>query len=346
MENQPLPRPLPDAESAWLLDDPFWSGLPALLAESRGPADVRDILNTYRSRLLQMDPPRAAEHLLRLLEAGIDFPTGLLFSVGPDGKLRSAPSLRSNALDWLGQIAPAMAADKARRQLTTHRTALPPAEFALHLRNFAWGSPHPPEQSRAFLLDKAADLLSRKDWLNQPTAAIAEAFDVLVYTEAHELVPELLPLLKPTSDSGIRAPALLVLERMVDRQPLQTLPALLAAEIPPVHRAAAFARLHPGNADARNLLRQYLIHPSVSTDEAVAFLRYFPNLNQSFSHNLLSSNQLITDTVPLMERLHVAEDQLQRWLANPRLGSLHPELKSTRQRLRQHLGENPSLPGD
>lgn len=317
-----------------------WEAVITGLREAEGPAATRDRLRGLRQWLLSMGTATASREILRFLETGRDLPRALRFRVGPGGRLAGAPSLRSTLLDWLGQWNPGAAGRRARAALRTRGTELPPSEYVLHLRNFAWasrGEEGLAAADREFLLDQTRALLRHEPWLNRPTPAVAEAVDVVVYLASAELLPDLLGWLDPGAAPGLRAAAALGLERLVDRRPMEVLPALLEADLPSVQRAASFARLHAGTEPARELLAAYLASDRIPAEEKRSFLDYYPNLNNALSHNLLSAQLLNTEIVPAGERLRTAAARLDRWLADPDFRELYPRLEQTRRRLQQQI---------
>ena len=317
-----------------------WEAVITGLRQAEGPAATRDRLRGLRQWLLSMGPATASGEIQRFLESGRDLPLDLRFRVGPEGRLAGAPSLRSTLLDWLGQWNPRAAGRLARAALQNKGTKLPPSEYVLHLRNFAWafrGEGGLPAAEREFLLAQTRALLRHEPWLNRPTPAVAEAVDVVVYLASAALLPDFLGLLDPGARPGLRAAAALGLERLVDRRPMEVLPALLKAELPSVQRAASFARLHAGTPAARELLAEYLASERIPEEEKRRFLASYPNLNNALSHNLLSAQLLNTEIVPAEERLRTAAAQLDRWLANPAFAELYPRLKEARRRLQRQI---------
>ena len=332
------PPPGEPAEAPPVVVD--WEAVIAGLREAEGPAATRDRLRGLRQWLLSMGPAAASGEILRFLETGRDLPLGLRFRVGPGGRLAGAPSLRSTLLDWLGQWNPGTAGRRARTALRNKGTELPASEYVLHLRNFAWasrGEEGLAATDKEFLLDQTRALLRHEPWLNRPTPAVAEAVDVVVHLESADLLPDLLELLRPGAAPGLRAAAALGLERLVDRRPMEVLPALLEADLPSVQRAASFARLHAATEPARELLAGYLASDRIPAEEKRSFLDYYPNLNNALSHNLLSAQLLNTEIVPAGERLRTAAARLDRWLADPAFRELYPRLEQTRRRLQQQI---------
>ncbi|NBD37671.1 MAG: hypothetical protein GVY10_03780 [Verrucomicrobia bacterium] len=317
-----------------------WEAVITGLREAEGPGATRERLRGLRQWLFSMGSATASDEILRFLETGRDLPLGLRFRVGPGGRLAGAPSLRSTLLDWLGQWNPAAARRRARTALQNRGTELPPSEYVLHLRNYAWASPGEEglaTADREFLLARTRALLRHEPWLNRPTPAVAEAVDVVVYLASADLLPDVLELLRPEAAPGLRAAAALGLERLVDRRPMEVLPALLEADLPSVQRAASFARLHAASEPARELLAAYLADDRIPAEEKGSFLDYYPNLNNALSHNLLSAQLLNTDIVSTEERLRTAAARVQRWLANPDFRELYPRLEQARRRLQQQI---------
>ncbi len=307
------------------------------------PAEMRVELGSLREELFSLPPEEAIARLVTFLESGFDKPTGLAFQVGPDGALLGAASLRALLLDWLGQLDPALAADWARSELLADGTGLVPDVFVIHLRNYEWGSPAPESERQAFLEDRFGELLDHEPWMQNPTTALAEAMDVAVHTRATRFVPDLTALMEPEKPALLRRAAALGVEKLVDREPVQALSELLReADRPtalPKARAGYFARLDPTLGEAPDILDPYLSAPGVSREEAVFFLRSFPNLNQSFSHNLLSSNNVMTSGEEIRARLLGALDHLRRWRDDPAMDDLREALDAEAARIRRQLGE-------
>ena len=329
--SDPLPNP------------PGWEEWLGRLDAVASPAEMRAALGSLREELFSLPADKAIDRLLAFLESGFDLRTGLAFQVGPGGALTGAASLRALLLDWLGQLDPALAADWARSELLGTGTGLVPDVFVIHLRNYEWGSPAPESDRRAFLAHRFGELLRHDPWINNPGTALAEAMDVPVHARATGFIPDLTALMEPGRPPLLRRAAALSVERLVDREPLEALSELLRqADRPtplPKARAGYFARLDPTLEAAPEILDPYLSAPGVSREEAVFFLRSFPNLNQSFSHNLLSSNNAMTDGEEIRSRLHGALDLINRWREDPAMLPLRETLEAEAERIRRQLGE-------
>lgn len=313
------------------------------LRAAASPDEVRGILAALREELFSLSPEEAVARIEAFLQSGLDARTGLAFEVGPGGRLRGAASFRAQLLDWLGQIDPARSAQWARNELTTLGTGLLPDVYVIHLRNFAWGTGLPEAGAKAFLRDQFGQLIRHQPWIREPSSAIAESMDVAVYTDATEFTPELNALMQPGRPRMLRHAASLTLERLVDRRPVETLSLLLEeADRPtplPKARAGYFARIDPGHPEAARILDPYLAAPGVDRGEAVRFLQSFPNLNQSLSHNLLSSNIPMTTAAEAAGRLQAALDHVRRWRSDPAMEALADELAETADRIRRQLGQ-------
>ena len=321
-----------------------WETVMIGLRQADGPAAEKKRLRGLREWLQSLGPATAVQEIRRFLDSGENTSLAQRFRVGPGGKLVGAPSLRSTLLDWLGRWNPEAAATIGRGELTSAGTALPPSEYVLHLRNVAWASAgdRPRGSDRTFLLTHTRALLRHDPWMRDPTAAVAEAMDVVVYLEAVSLLPEVTGLLQKDNPPGMRAAAALGLERLVDRRPLEVLPELMEADVPSVQRASSFARLHAANAEARRLLRAYLNSASIRESEKRTFLDYYPNLNNAISHNLLSRQFLNTDLVSADKRLRAAAAMVEQWLEAPALSGLYPRLKETKRRLQRQMHGKPA----
>lgn len=348
---EPGPPPSDSAiPSASTTDDPespqpppLWSEWIERLETAASPAEMRAALGNLREALFSLPAGEAIDRIAAFLESGFDTRTGLAFQVGPGGTLQGAASLRALLLDWLGQLDPALAADWARSELLADGTGLVPDVFVIHLRNYEWGSPAPENDRHAFLADRFGELLRHDPWMENPTTALAEAMDVAVHTRSTRFIPELTALMEPGRPPLLRRAAALGVEKLVDREPVEALSGLLRAvgrpTALPKARAGYFARLDPTLEAAPDILRPYLAAPGVSREETVFFLRSFPNLNQSFSHNLLSSNIAMTDGEEIRTRLRGALDLVNRWREDPALRSLRETLDAEAARIRQQLGE-------
>ena len=170
--------------------------------------------------------------------------------------------------------------------------------------------------------------------------------DFAVYLEDGRLVSTLSGFM-----SGGHSPALchagsMAIERLVDIDPLGSVSALIETMDQPgmssMARAGFVARLDPGNPQEFQLLTEYLQHPLTSQQEAILFLQYFPNLNKTLSHNLISPEISITDLGNHMDRLRNALDAVNDWQANPVRSDLDEALSAVEQLLLSQINGEPA----
>lgn len=323
----------------------FWKDRIDALLNARSPNATRQALDRMREELFALPVPDAVGHLLAFLESGVDVPTGLAFQVREGGLLRGAYAFRAMVLDWLGQLDPATAARLAREELVGMGTRLSPDAYAVHMRNFAWGSPQDATATRAFLSDQVERMLEHTPWMQSSRSALAEAMDVAVYAQATESLPLLTNLLEGAASPTLQRASALAIERLVDQTPAEAAPLLLQwaqSTTPyPLARAGYLARLDPSAPESHAILTDYLTAPGVSTEETTAFLESFPNFNQSFSHNLLSINNPMTPEPELRQRLQAALGLMDTWQEDPRLEHLQPGIQENKASIRRLL--HPSL---
>lgn len=334
---EPSPAPVPES----LPSGPWPERLDRLRATG-SPVEMRAALAALREGLMALPPDVAIRQIQTFLESGEDLRTGLAFQVGPGGRLRGAGSLRVLLLDWLHELDPQLAAEKAVTALERSGTTLPQDLYTIHLGNFARGTDLPEAEARRRLARYFDDLLSHEPWLRDPRGAFAEAMDVAVYLGNPDFVPGLVRLVEPGRPQLLRHAAALAIERMVDANPVETLDLLLEADSFPdgLERARAgwFARADPGLPGAPALLKRYLQTPEVSRKEARQFLAAFPNLNLSLSHNLLSTGIPDTSDMDYGGRLRSALGLVRDWLDEPRMDGLSADLKKAEERLLRQLG--------
>ena len=246
-----------------------------------------------------------------------------------------APTLRVWLLDWLGRLDPA-----AGRAVAEAAFAAGPEgsadEWALHLRNHAWGDP----SSKDLLVSQARAMLEHAPWRADPSAGFQEAFDVFVWAGAVEAVSALARLLPEGNDQRLRQPANLALDRLVLAAPAASLRALRAdlgaLDAQPFTRAGYFARADLGDAAQREWVEAYYLDPRLTARERDYFLELVPNLNLNFSHNLLSANPA-PSREEILGRLRQAEATLESWLADPRFRPWRSTLEQALGRVRAGL---------
>lgn len=311
------------------------------LESASSPEAMRAALAELANSLLGLPREEAIRSIVEFLESGADFRTGLAFQPGPGHTLIGTQSLRAFLLDLLHQLDPELAAEWAEDELSRMGTSLSPDVYAVHLRNYALGSNAPEEDQSAFLNSRLLAALQSDEWIDNPNPAIAGMLDVAVHTSATHLLPDISHLMKQGDPQLLRRAAALTIERLVDNNPVPALSEILGEENWPdgmeKARAGYFARLDPGREGATALLEDYLSDPSVSAEEARFFLLSFPNLNQSLSYNLISSQISITPHTESEKVLENALNLVRTWQDRPDMSRLRPTLDEVAQAISERL---------
>jgi len=317
------------------------------LSGQGSPEDMQTALAALRDLIGEMPPERASDWLMEFINSAADLRTGLAFQVQGDGRLRAANSLRAYLLDLLQMVDPDLAGSLAEQELVDRGTLLVPDVYVIHMRNFAKWPELDDNQAMPFLQDKFQQMIQHKPWTDNPTTAIAEAMDVAVYTRGVQFVPALSEMMQQGQPQMLRHASALAMERLVDRMPLETL-GMLLDELPRQSgsnnaRAGYFARMDPGSPGAGELFTAYLTSPALNTGEAVRFLESFPNLNQSYSNNLLSTHFSNTEPGEYVDWYERALVRIQEWQQDDKLLHLQDILTDTEDRLRTQLTGEPFL---
>ncbi|NDV62044.1 hypothetical protein G0Q06_06260 [Puniceicoccales bacterium CK1056] len=325
---QPTP---PESWAAWIQH----------LESASSPEAMRTALKQLADSILSSPKEDALQAILEFLQSGADLKTGLGFQPGPENSLVGTASLRAFLLDLLHQLDPGLAAEWATDELSRLGTSLTPDVYAVHLRNYALGTTDPEEARIDFLNRRLEAALQDDQWTGNPSSAIAELLDVAVYTGETAFVPEFSNLMKIGDPQMLRRAAALAIERLVDKDPVVALTEILEQDTWPEGmekaRAGYFARMDPGLAGAPELLEEYLTSPKVSAGEARFFLLSFPNLNQSLSHNLLSSQISITGASTNQEIMKAALDLVRDWRSEPGMSRLEPTLTEVEEAINERL---------
>jgi hypothetical protein len=320
----------------------FWNNWLESLNAATSPADMRAKISTLKESVFSLPRNQAVDTLSTFLKSGTDLSTGLAFQPGRDNQLVGAKSLRALIFDWLHSLDPILAGDWARQELHQFATALAPDVFVIHLRNAARDPSQSADTVKALLATNMDRLMNHEPWINQPTSAIAEAMDIFVYLGHSNAAPRLADLLTQKSPVLMRHAAALALERLVDQSSLDTLSQLLhsdsLAELPK-SRANYFARLNPSTDSEKQLLMTYLFEVA-SPAEQINFLKAFPNLNHSLSHNLLSAQILDTQNIDFRQRLFNARKFLSGIIEQNHSTALAPTVQAGIQRIERQLGSD------
>lgn len=323
-----------------------WQEWISYLELQDNPQDLRIALESMRESLFSLPVDEKRARLLELLESGINMQTAIRFRVGPGGILSGAPDLQTILLDWLGQVDPVLAARTGKKALLDDGFSLGPDQYVLHLRNYAWGSADSPDARGQFVRSQFDRLISNSEWIDNPVPSVAESMDFAVFLGDGGHVRELSGLMAEGANPGIAHASSMAIERLVDIDPLPAARGLLDSigqpGMNPTARAGFLARLDPADPLAYELLTEY-ISPGVTTrGEAAAFLRFFPNLNRTFSNNLVSRQNPITAQDNHMDRLEAALEAVQDWQAAAIRRDLKGELLATEQRLTSQITGKPA----
>lgn len=323
---------------------PLWDEWIQYLSEQQTPAEMRLALAAMKEALFSMEENDAMARLLELMFSRMNVETGLAFEIGTGGSLLGAPDLQTHLADWLGQLNPDRAASLGKIALNKAGTNLGPDLFALHLRNFAKGTPSDDPEKAAFIRQKFNQILDNPEWTREPTHAVAESMDFAVYLQEGDLVAPLSEFISPDASPALGHAAALAVERLFDLKPVEAGMSILQTigegSVNPAARAGFVARLDPGNPAELKILESYILHPETNPEEVGTFLKHFPNLNMTLSHNLLSPKISITNTSSIDQQLDNALQAVREWSDNPGMSHLEQSLADTEERiLRQMHGD-------
>lgn len=310
--------------------EPEWE---AAFLQRPSVRDPRAGLRAVGQLLKSLDSAEAVSRIVAYLESGRDLESGLPWALGAEGRLVSAPTLRVWLLDWLGRLDPSAGAQYAMSVL-----ALGPAgsadEWALLMRNLAWGQP----EAVDLLTHAALQMLAYPSWRSNPSAGFQEGFDVFVWAGATEVTPVLAALLPRFQPQSLRVPAQLALDRLILQHSEPVLELLYAnfsvLDPQPYTRAGYFARADLGSTEEQRLVELYFLDSRVGAAERDYFLGMIPNLNLTFSYNLLSSNSRPTRE-EVLEQLHHAEVLLSQWVQDSRFRAWAVEIDDALSRLHE-----------
>jgi hypothetical protein len=264
--------------------------------------------------------------ILEFLRTGQDAVTGKGFFIADGGALTEATTLRVYLMDKLGQICREVGSEAAlgvaREVLHTFGSA---DEWAVSMRNVAWLDP----ASREFLQDRVLAMLNHREWREQPSTGMLEAFDVIVHTGAMATVPELSRLVSAQNSPLTRASSV-ALDRLAGQSGLEltTLlnqqPELLSAT--PLLRADLFAHADLGVPAQREQLENYLLRPEVDAFERKKFFSALIQTGQFMSHNLITPDVSSETPEHAAARLDLLTQTVNGWLRDERFGTLTGEL--------------------
>jgi hypothetical protein len=298
-------------------------------------ASDRARLQVLAAQLAGLGRERAVAAIRGFLADGRDAQTRVGFTLGNDGLLTGAPTLRVFLLDLLERLDPLAAAEQAKAVLAAPTSA---DEWAVALRSLARGRP----AERDLIAAKLHALFRHDAWRAVPSTGWLEAFDVAVHLGGAGFVPDLTDLMRPVNGPTANHAAFLALDRLATRDPAAVLAALhdtpesLAGR--EASRAGMFARADVQDPTQRMLLERYLLDPTRSQAELDAFSGVYPNANLFVSANLLT-------TIPPLARDAIGRHDaaalvvVEGWLGEPRFAALRPQLGRMRARLVEFTGQ-------
>lgn len=298
-------------------------------------------LGEKRNRLLLLNRDEARAWVLRELESGTDFATGMDLALGTDQNLTSWPSYRVFLIDLLFQIDPELAAAKSRDLVETSES---PDEWAVALRNVAKADSE--GRATGWLRDKATALVRNEAWKTDPSAGYLNAFDVIVHARHTALTPELMVLADNPEAKALRHASFLAIDRLVQVSPEEMLPSL-AGTADRYPRSGPMLSNLMARADVREenqraALERYLLDEKRTEEELTSFAHVFPNANFHISNNLLTRTEGI-DGITLAEQDRATLEVIRGWLEDERFSRIHSALRIAESRLSQFVeksGEN------
>jgi len=278
------PLATPATHESQMLD-----GIATVLAKLRRNAGSAADLAALRS-LLFADPAAGIAAIRTFLASHEDAAINQASTVGAGGILTGAPTLRLFLLDILGQLARLTRSGDAAtisRQILANKDS--PDEWALALRNVAWGEP----DSRPFLAEKMREMLSYEPWRATPTAGLLQAFDVAVYSGDPGFVTTFAELAQG-GEAAMQRAAIVALDRLAETSTLAVMNYLNAhpneiASLPLV-RADYFAKANLSNPEQRAAVEHYLSRGDVTEAEKTKFLHALPIPGTFVSDSLLSTS--------------------------------------------------------
>jgi hypothetical protein len=244
------------------------------------------------ARIQSIAPDRRgaeARALIQFLDTGENVALEKRFKVNHEHRLVAYPDLRTAALDWLGQLDPVAAAAYAEKIFELNNST---SDYAIALRNFAWGNPRAP----GALLDYFARLATDARWSKSPDVAYLEAFDVPVHLNTADTVKVLAPFTLAENPPATRHAAAIALNRIATRNTgaiIASVNALPAEGIRSDYRADIMARADMRDELEKAEILSYLRRTDLSTEELDRFATQYPNLSGFVVPGLLTDPEQV-----------------------------------------------------
>lgn len=270
-------------------------------------AQAAILLRSLQDGIRKAPEEEAAAAVVAFLKTGDDAPTGLPFTVGPDGMMEAVPSVRLALLGLLPSLDPVAALEVAR-EIMDQRTSAD--EYALALRNMAWNDLDGDLKSE--LSARFMDLL-KSPWLDQPSAGFLEAFDIAVEVGGGAMFDRLIALASEAtakSNPAASRAAFMSLDRLIVRDRALLITAFSAddkwMDFAPPQRAALMSRLDITEPRQRDVFSRYLAADSLAAGELEYFAKVFPNENFLYGHRLVTAD----DATPTIDEVKAADGRV------------------------------------
>jgi hypothetical protein len=273
----------------------------------------------------------SARLIRELLESGVDAVTHQPFKIGPGGNLSTAPTFRVWLLDQFGRRSALEAAAYSSRIYETSTSA---DEWALALRNDWRVAVQAGRISEVRM--RVLELLGNQSWAENPSVGFLEAFDVAVVSMAWEAIPRFEGWISEGKSKALLNGSWLALDRLAQEAPtdfsaqLIRNPNWLGSQ--PKLRAGLMARANLAVEPERLSVEAYLSRSDLSEPEVRRFFELFPNVNGTFSHNLVSEPRLVS-LVEAAHRDRAALQGVRSWLGTPNFSKWRLYLTAAESRL-------------
>ena len=272
----------------------------------------------------EIDRHAAIAAIVSFLKSGRDASTGENFQVGQNGVLASGNTLRVVLLDQLGTLCrdngSAEALSVAQDVLAKFGSA---DEWAVCLRNVAWLDAN----SGPMLAEKFDQMLNHPAWATQPSRGMLESFDVVAYTGATQMIPQLADLLKSSDSNPLWRASTVALEQMASKHPSAVLEWLSknpgAMNDHPMQRADLLSKADMSDPAQRRIVESYLGRSDLSVEERGKIVAGLVSPGSFLSENLLTSPGQFTQESEA-KRLALLHDIGQTWNNAGKFSDLTP----------------------
>jgi len=297
-------------------------------------------LRQMQEELRALPADQAVARIEEYLDSGKDRNTGLGFAIGAGGTMKEWPTLRTFLVDALLAIDAQAAARISREILAKPGSA---DEWALALRNL--GRVETAAETRELLIERTQALINNPEWQADPSIGYLNAFDTLVHADATESIPLLSGLIQKKDRKDLAHAGFLTLDRLVQRNPVDTLQRLTADRTLGASRpemvAQQFARADLRDTSQREIVRKWLLDPSRTPTELQSFAGVYPNNNQFVSHNLLSTSTQPTGA-ELAAHDRAALEIVSSWQKDPAFQPVAEQLRTMIARLNNFVSASQS----